>query len=95
MVHLLSDLSGVEPKAFGTIKLLNNRSYFEIDKKYEQGLSDKFDGVEFEGRAIRVHPDNGPSNSSQKSSGFHKKKSKNRRPSERRDSRKSSRRKRR
>lgn len=95
MVHLLADLSGVEPKAFGTIKLLNNRSYFEIDKKYEQGLSDKFEGVEFEGRAIRVHPDNGPSNSSRKSSGFHKKKSKSRRPSERRDSRKPSRRKRR
>lgn len=95
MVHLLSDLSGIEKKYFGTVKLLKNRSYFEVDKKYEKDFSKKFEGVEFEGRDVRVHPDNGASNRSERSSGYHKSKQKSRRPNERRDSRKTSRRKRR
>ncbi|WP_370086810.1 DEAD/DEAH box helicase [Ekhidna sp.] len=62
MVHLLADLSGIDKKYFGTIRVLKNRSYFEIDKNYDQGLSKKFEGVEFEGRNVRVHPDNEPRN---------------------------------
>ncbi|MEP1032337.1 DEAD/DEAH box helicase [Ekhidna sp.] len=95
MVHLLADLTGIEAKNFGTIKLLRNRSYFEVDKKYEENLSKKFEGVEFEGREVRVHPDNGSSNERERSSSHHQKKSKNRRSHDKRDSRKSSRRKRR
>ncbi len=95
MVHLLSDLSGLDKKHFGTVKLLNNRSYFEVDKAFESDFSAKFEGVEFEGRAVRVHPDNGGSNERDRSSGHHKKKFKNRRPGDRRDGRKSGRRKRR
>lgn len=95
MVHLLSDLSGLERKFFGSIKVLKNRSYFEVDKKYEKGFGDRFDGVEFEGRAVRVHPDNGSPSKGEKSSSHHKNKTKNRRSGGRRDTRKSSRRKRR
>lgn len=62
MVHLLSDLTGINKKFFGSIRLLKNRSYFEVDKNYDQGLSEKFDGVEFEGRNVRVHVDNEPRN---------------------------------
>ena len=94
MVHLLSDLSGIDRKHFGTIKLLKNRSYFEIDKAYETGLGQKFDGVEFEGRAVRVHPDNGVSPRT-KSSARDSRNSKNRRSGDRKQGRKSSRRKRR
>ena len=95
MVHLLSDLSGIETKHFGTIKLLKNRSYFEIDKEFQEGLGKKFDGVEFEGRAVRVHPDNGPSNQRERSYDSSKKKTHGRRPHGRRNSGKSGRRKRR
>lgn len=95
MLHLLSDLSGIDRKHFGTIKLLKNRSYFEVDKTFEKDLSKKFDGVEFEGRAVRVHPDNGASGERERSSDHHKKKFKSRRTNDRRDGRKSSRRKRR
>ncbi|WP_436516502.1 DEAD/DEAH box helicase [Ekhidna sp. To15] len=95
MVHLLSDLSGVDRKHFGNVKLLNNRSYFEVEKAYEKDFSKKFEGVEFEGRAVRVHPDSGPSNERERSTGHHKKKFNNRRSNDRRDGRKSNRRKRR
>ncbi|MEO9484763.1 MAG: DEAD/DEAH box helicase [Ekhidna sp.] len=95
MVHLLSDLSGVDKKFFGTVKVLNNRSYFEVDKTYENGFGEKFEGVELEGRAVRVHPDSESSWGGGKPSGHYKKKSSGRRPTNRRDDRKSSRRKRR
>ena len=95
MVHLLSDLSGLERKFFGAIKVLKNRSYFEVDKKYEKGFGDRFNGVEFEGRVVRVHPDNGSPSEREKSFAHHKNKTKNRRSGGRRDTRKSSRRKRR
>ena len=95
MVHLLSDISSIDKKFFGTIKVLKNRSYFEVDKKCERGFNDKFEGVELEGRAIRVHHDNGVLGEGDKSLSHHKKKSRGRHPNNRRDNRKSGRRKRR
>ncbi len=93
MVHLLADLSGVERKNFGKVKLLKNRSYFEVDKSYEKGFEKKFDGVEFEGRAVRVHVDNDAYGDRSESGSYNKKKG-NRRSGARRDNRKSNRRRR-
>ncbi|MEQ8904226.1 DEAD/DEAH box helicase [Ekhidna sp.] len=96
MIHLLADLSAVDKQHFGNIKILNNRSYIEVDKAHDTGFSTKFEGVELEGRSVRVHPDNGPGGGSDKKASFHKKKSsRHERPSGRRDARKSGRRKRR
>lgn len=94
MVHLLSDLSGIETKHFGTIKLLKNRSYFDLDKKYQNDFSKRFEGVEFEGRAVRVHPDSGaPKHFDNQSSS--RRKGRGGKSHERKDRRKPSRRKRR
>jgi ATP-dependent RNA helicase DeaD len=96
MIHLLADLSAVDKKFFGTVKVLKNRSYFEVDKAQDSGFSMKFEGVELEGRNVRVHPDNESSGgSNDKSSHHHNRKSRNQRPPGRRDARKSGRRKRR
>ncbi|MEO9871857.1 DEAD/DEAH box helicase [Ekhidna sp.] len=76
MLHLLSDLSGVDKKFFGTIRILNNRSYFEVDRGYDQGFSEKFEGVELEGRNVRVNPDNESRSDERKSNNQYKKKSK-------------------
>ncbi len=95
MVHLLSDLSGVNKKYFGSIRVLKNRSYFEVDKTYEKGFGNKFDGVEFEGRAVRVHPDNESAADRTKSIKDFKKKNDKRRSGGRREGRRSSRRKKR
>ncbi|WP_462249512.1 DEAD/DEAH box helicase [Ekhidna sp.] len=93
MVHLLSDLSGVDRNNFGKVKLLKNRSYFEVDKSYEKGFGKKFDGVEFEGRAVRVHIDNDAYGDRSESGSYNKKKG-SRRSGARRDNRKSNRRRR-
>lgn len=95
MIHLLSDLSGVNKKYFGSIRVLKNRSYFEVDKAYDKGFSKKFDGVEFEGRAVRVHPDNESPADRAKSKSSFRKKTGRRSSGGRRDNSKSSRRRKR
>lgn len=57
VVHFLSDVSGVDRSAFGDISLQKSCSYFDIEEAKDAGLSKKFDGVEIQGRAIRVNRD--------------------------------------
>ncbi len=76
MLHLLADLSGIDKKLFGTIRVLKNRSYFEVDKGYDKGLSKKFEGVELEGRSVRVNLDDEPRNDHRRSSDHQNKRSK-------------------
>lgn len=57
LVHFLSDISGVDRKYFGDISLQKNCAYFDVDSGHDQGMNLKFEGVEIEGRSIRVNRD--------------------------------------
>lgn len=68
MIHLLSDISGVKRKNFGHIDVKKNCSFFEVSKEHSTGFGDKFQGMEIDGRAIRVNRDDEPE--SQSTGGF-------------------------
>ena len=57
LLHFLSDISGVDRKYFGDITLQKNCSYFDIDGGNDKGINLKFEGVDVEGRSIRVNRD--------------------------------------
>ncbi len=57
LVHFLSDSSGVKRQYFGDITMQKNCAYFDVDGQHDTGLSLKFEGVEIDGRSIRVNRD--------------------------------------
>jgi len=57
LIHFLSDISGVDRKYFGQFSLQKNCAYFDVDKSHDNGLSEKFKGIEVEGRSVRVNKD--------------------------------------
>ena len=91
LVHYMSDISNIDRKFFGDITMQKNRSYVDIDSSKDRGISLKFEGIEIDGRAIRVNKDDqGPSSGGfgggSDKGGFKKKKRKDRpRPDKRRD----------
>jgi ATP-dependent RNA helicase DeaD len=64
LLHFLSDISEIDRKSFGEVSIQKNCAFFEVDSKVDQGLGDKFTGIEVEGRSIRVNrEDEGPDKS--------------------------------
>ncbi|WP_109829938.1 DEAD/DEAH box helicase [Reichenbachiella versicolor] len=57
LVHFLSDVSGIDRKAFGSIELQKTNAFFELEKGKQSGLLQKFENIDIEGRAIRVNLD--------------------------------------
>lgn len=60
MLGMLSDISNVDKKFFGSIRILKTRSFFEVDKQVDKNFSNKFKGVELDDRAVKVNLDNDP-----------------------------------
>jgi len=57
LIHFLSDVSGIDRKFFGDLTMKKNCTFFDVDRAHDQGLSQKFKGIEIEGRSIRVNRD--------------------------------------
>ncbi|MDA0973072.1 MAG: DEAD/DEAH box helicase [Bacteroidetes bacterium] len=57
VLHFLADISAVAPSAFGDMSLQKNCTFFDLDKKVDNGFAKLFDGIEVDGRAIRVNRD--------------------------------------
>jgi ATP-dependent RNA helicase DeaD len=57
LIHLLSDVSGIDRKYFGDLSMQKNCSFFNVDHAHDRGLSERFMGIEIEGRSIRVNRD--------------------------------------
>ncbi len=57
LIHFISDISEIKRKHFGNVEMKKNCAYFYVDGKMDSGLSRKFEGVEIEGREIRVNRD--------------------------------------
>jgi len=60
LVHFLSDVSGIERKFIRELTMQKNCSFFDVDNTHDKGLSDRFKGIEIEGRSIRVNRDDMP-----------------------------------
>ncbi len=60
LIHFLSDVSNIDRKYFGELTMQKNCAFFNVDSTHDKGLSQRFRGIEIEGRSIRVnHDDDG------------------------------------
>ncbi len=57
LMHYISDVSGVDRNNFSDFSLQKSCSFFNVKPGFDKGLSECFEGVEVEGRAIRVNRD--------------------------------------
>lgn len=57
LVHFLADIAKIDRKFFGDVDMQKNCSYFDIDNSKDKGLNLMFEGIEIEGRSIRVNRD--------------------------------------
>ena len=57
LIHYLSDVSGIDRKFFGELTMQKNCAFLDVDKAYDKDLSKSFQGIEIEGRSIRVNKD--------------------------------------
>jgi ATP-dependent RNA helicase DeaD len=57
LIHYLSDVSSVDRNYFGELSMQKNCSYFDVDSSKDKGIEQRFNGVEIEGRDIRVNRD--------------------------------------
>lgn len=73
LIHFLADIANVDRKFFGDLTMQKNCAYFDVDGSKDDGLEQKFEGVEIEGRSIRVNRDDEAEMRRPKD--FHKKKS--------------------
>ena len=55
VISYVSEISRVDAKFFGDLNLQKNCSYFEVDKRYDDGISAKFQNVHLDGRSIRMN----------------------------------------
>jgi len=58
LIHFLSDVSGTDRTYFGELTMQKNCSFFNVNDNHDKGLSQRFNGIEIEGRNIRVNRDN-------------------------------------
>ena len=72
LIHFLSDVSNINRKFFGQLTIQKNCAYFDVDSAQNKGIIQKFDGIEIEGRSIRVNRDDKDSKRSSPAL-FHKK----------------------
>jgi len=66
LVHFLSDISGIDRKFIGELTMQKNCSFFNVDNTQDKGISDRFKGIEIEGRSIRVNRDDDGGNKRQR-----------------------------
>ncbi len=59
LIHFMADIGNIDRKFFGDVIMQKNRSYVDVDGTKDKGLSMKFEGIEIEGRAIRMNKDDG------------------------------------
>ncbi|MEQ8470369.1 MAG: DEAD/DEAH box helicase [Marinoscillum sp.] len=57
LIHFLSDASEIDRKYFGDITMQKNRSYVDVDSSQDKAINLKFEGVEIDGRSIRMNKD--------------------------------------
>jgi ATP-dependent RNA helicase DeaD len=57
LMHFLSDVTGIKRKFITDVSMQKNCAFFDVDKQHESKLSGKFEGLEIDGREVRVNRD--------------------------------------
>lgn len=57
LVHFLADVSGINRSHFQELSMQKNCAFFNVETGHDDNISSKFDGIEIEGRRIRVNAD--------------------------------------
>ncbi|MCH7535497.1 MAG: DEAD/DEAH box helicase, partial [Bacteroidetes bacterium] len=57
LVQFLADVTEINRKHFRELSLQKNCAYFDVENGQDNGFSDKFRGIEIEGREVRVNRD--------------------------------------
>ncbi len=57
LVHFIAEIGNFNTSNISNLKLLKNCAYFDVDKGKDSNLGKKFEGIEIDGRAIRVNHD--------------------------------------
>jgi len=83
LIHFISDVSGIDRKKFGDLTLQKNCAFFDVEKNNDNGISQSFNGIEIDGRSIRVNRDDDGNKRSKPSSSV--KRVKNKRRSSKKD----------
>jgi ATP-dependent RNA helicase DeaD len=78
LIHFISDVSDIDRKKFGDLTIQKNCAFFDVDKNSDNGLSQRFNGIEIDGRSIRVNRDDDGNKRSKPSSSEKRIKSKRR-----------------
>lgn len=58
LISFISDTGHIDKKFIGELILKQNHSYFELDKRYDKGVSGRFKDLTFNKREIRMNRDN-------------------------------------
>lgn len=66
LIHFISDIGEIDKKHIGSVTLNKNHSYFNVTAGKDKRLSLKFDGMQVDGRDIRVNRDDIPSERKEK-----------------------------
>lgn len=57
LLHFLSDVSGIDRQHFSDLSLQKNCAFVNVDSKEDKDLVKKFEGIEVEGRSVRINKD--------------------------------------
>ena len=69
LAHYIADTSNIDRKHIGDISLQKTCSYFDVDGTQDNGIEAKFEGLEIDGRGLRVNRDDDGKMRDRKSSG--------------------------
>ncbi|MEQ8241212.1 MAG: DEAD/DEAH box helicase [Cyclobacteriaceae bacterium] len=69
LAHYIADTSSIDRKYIGDISLQKTCSYFDVDGTQDKGIESKFEGLEIDGRGLRVNRDDDGNMRDRKSSG--------------------------
>lgn len=57
LIHFIADIADIDKRAIGNVSFQKNCAYFDVEPGKDNQLSKKFDGIEIDGRSIRVNRD--------------------------------------
>lgn len=68
LIHFLSDVSSIDRQYFNDLSLQKNCAFVNVDNKQDKDLVKNFEGIEVEGRRVRVNKDDNDSKRSSRPS---------------------------
>jgi ATP-dependent RNA helicase DeaD len=70
LAHFLSDVSGIDREHFSDFSVQKNCAFFDVKKTHDKDLESRFQGIEVDGRKVRVNADDDKPQRSRPSGNF-------------------------